>query len=457
MAIAVETDRDMGADAAERAALRAFVRAVRSSRGYREHLAGLGVHAERVRRLSDVPYLDKRTVFSGPIAPWLEGGRIDGAAELLTSSGQSGHFSVGVTSRWERRGLERTADEALRALGAGEHTSTLLLNCLPMGIAVPTRLATVATPSVHLEMALEMLRTLAPDFDRTVVLAEPVFLKELAETGVRADGPGFGRHVTACFVGGEWVSESWRRHVSSLFGFEGEGRRARAGVLISMGAAELGLHALFETPALREARRALDGAEARRALFGDDPGYTPTLLRWEPTRLHLEERRHDDGTRTVVCTTLVRRLLPLVRYDLDDLGHIVPAEILNRELEWRGSPVRVDGPVLALWGRRGAEARGDGWSVRPERIKCGLFATAAHAARLTGRFHVAPGADGEPVLHAQLRDDAAGDAALAQSLGALVSAAAGAAGRAELHPLRTYPFHDAGDFQHKPAYARRGA
>lgn len=448
-----------GADAAERAALRAFLRTVRASQGYRDHLAGLGIRPEAVRRLADVPYLDKRTVFGGPIAPWLEGGRIDGAAELLTSSGQSGHFSVGVTSRWERRALERTADESLRALGAGEHTSTLLLNCLPMGIAVPTRIATVATPSVHLEMALEMLRSLAPDFDRTVVLAEPVFLKELAETGVRTGGAAFGRHVAACFVGGEWVSESWRRHVSSLFGFEAEAAtdRVRPGVMISMGAAELGLHALYETPQLRAARRALDGAEARRDLFGRDPGYTPTLLRWEPTRLHLEERLHDDGARTVVCTTLVRRLLPLVRYDLEDLADIVPAEALNRALEWRGCPGCVDGPVLALWGRRGAEARGDGWTVRPERIKCALFDTPAQAARVTGRFHVVPGPCGEPVLHVQLREGERPDDRLARALAALVSAAAGAEGRAELHGLRAYPFHHAGDFQHKPAYAGRGA
>ena len=137
----------------------------------------------------------------------------------LTSSGQTGLFSMGVTSRSERRAQERTLDLALRQLGASEESPTLVLNCLPMGISIPTRLATVATPSVHLEMALELLDRAGSGFDRVVIAAEPLFLKEMGETALREKGPGFADRVVACFVGGEWVAECWRRYVSGLFGF----------------------------------------------------------------------------------------------------------------------------------------------------------------------------------------------------------------------------------------------
>lgn len=439
--------------AAERAALRSFRRAALASRGYRAHLERLGVDHREVARLSEVPYTDKRSVFGDDLEMWLDGGRVADAAELLTSSGQTGQFSVGVTSRSERRAQERAMDAVVRSLGGGEDSSTLLINCLPMGIAVPTRLATVATPSVHLEMAVEILVRAGARFDRVVIAAEPLFLKELAETALRAHGPAFGERVVACFVGGEWVAESWRRYVSELFGFSAV-PGPRVGVMVSMGAAEVGVHVLHETPALRAARRALDTPLTRRSLFGRDPGYSPTLFTWDPNRYYVEERRHDDGASTLVLTALTRRLLPLVRYDLDDEATIVGADAANRELERQGSELRLDGPAVAIWGRRGAAVHGRGWSLRPEIVKEGLFATAAHAGALTGRFRIAADGDG-PVLHVQLRDGARPGPGIESALGHTTSAATGRTAAVVVHAYRDYPFHEAGDFQHKPLYLER--
>lgn len=440
--------------AGERAALRTFRRAALTSRGYRAHLERLGVDHRLVTRLAQVPYTDKRSVFGDHIDFWLDGGHVSDAAELLTSSGSTGLFSVGVTSRSERRAQERTFDAVLRSLGGGEDSTTLLLNCLPMGISIPTRLATVATPSVHLEMAVELLARAGSSFDRVIIAAEPVFLKELAETALRERGPGFAEQVVACFVGGEWVAESWRRYVSQLFGFPEE-TSSRVGLMVSMGAAEVGMHVLHETPAVRDARSALDSPAARRALFGRDPGYTPTLLQWDPNRLFVEERAHDDGTSTLVLTALTRRLLPLVRYDLDDEAQLVDAEAVNAELARQGSELRLDRPLVALWGRRGSQVTGAGWSLRPELVKEGLFATAAHAGALTGRFRIAA-ESGSPVLHVQLREGVAPGPGIDSALRHMATTAAGAPATVRVHSYRDYPYHEAGDFQHKPAYVQKG-
>ncbi|MEQ9093830.1 MAG: hypothetical protein RLN63_06955, partial [Miltoncostaeaceae bacterium] len=237
-----------GVETGERAALRTFRAAARGAAGYQAHLAAHGIDPAAVSRLDEVPYTDKRSVFAGDIGRWITGGRVTDAAELLTSSGQSGLFSVGITSHAERRAQERAIDATLRSLGAGEDGGTLLMNCLPMGISVPTGIATVATPSVHVEVAVEMLVRAGAGFERVIIAAEPLFLKELGETALHRHGPGFGERVVACFVGGEWVAESYRRYVSALFGFPADARD-RPGVLISMGAAEAGLHLLTETPA----------------------------------------------------------------------------------------------------------------------------------------------------------------------------------------------------------------
>src|SRR6266545_4405283 len=102
----------------------------------------------------------------------------------MTSSGQSGAFSVGLTSPAEQRAQGRLADEVLRSLGASPDSPTLLLNCLPMGIGAPP--------------------------------------------------------ATFAFVGGEWVAESLRGYVSGVVGLP-DPAAPGPGVLVSMGAAEIGL------------------------------------------------------------------------------------------------------------------------------------------------------------------------------------------------------------------------
>ncbi len=435
----------------ERAALRAFRHAALSSRAYRAHLERHGIDHRNVTRLSEVPFTDKRTVFTDDIDDWLDGGRVSDAAELLASSGSSGLFSVGVTSRSEHRSQERAIDSALRALGAGDDTTTLLLNCLPMGITIPTRLATVATPSVHIEMAVELLARAGTRFDRVVIAAEPLFLKEFGETALRSRGAGFAERVAACFVGGEWISESWRDYVSELFGFPASATRERPGVLISMGAAEMGLHALVETPALRLARGICDTADARLRVFGEDRGYAPSIFTWDPKRFHMEERVHEDGVHTLVVTALGRRLLPLVRYDLDDEALLIDPRVIDAELARAGIDMRAAGPVAAVWGRNGSAISGPGWTLRPEAVKEGLFKMAAHAAVLTGRFRIMAG-DGLPEVHVQLRDRARPSPGLTQALAEMASTTAGVPALIRVHEYREYPFHEAGDFQHKAVY-----
>lgn len=432
------------------AGLAAFEDAVSVSAGYRAWLEHQGVDPARTTNIEQVPYLEKRDVFGADLGAWITGRGPTGAAELLTSSGHSGAFAVGVTSRAELHGLQVATDAALRALGAGEERSTLLLNCLPMGISVPTTIATVATPSVHLEMAEELVERFGPDFDLVVVLAEPVFCKEFAERLFAAHGSAWSADRLACVVGGEWVSESWRRYVSGLLGLGPVQDQGTGGILISMGAAELGLHLLFETSDLRSIRSVLADSGPQRDLFGHHWGYTPTLFTFDPSRLHIEERAHPEGVSTLVVTPLTRRLLPLVRYDLGDVGEVIPAERLNDRLEVLGSPHRVDGPVVACWGRRSAGLVLGGQVVRPELIKQRLFSSFAEAAVLTGRFYLEQRPD--PVLHVQLRPATIATPRLAADLGAFLGDVAGTAVRVVVHPYDAYPFHQPGDYQHKPAY-----
>jgi phenylacetate-CoA ligase len=434
----------------QQAALDAFKDAASRSPGYRAWLGERGINPETITAIEEVPYLVKQDVFSGDVNTWLVGGRVSGAAELLTSSGRGGMFSVGVSSRAEHQALEATADAALRAFGASEDSSTLLLNCLPMGIAVPTTIATVATPSVHLEMAQEIYERLGPDFDRVIVLAEPIFLKEFAERLYSSHGEPWSAAATNYIVGGEWVSESWRSYVGGLLGMAGPMDFFAPGILISMGAAELGLNLLFETPQLRALRSILDTTDHGASLVREGLGFTPTLFGYDPERLFIEERRHDDDATTLAFTALGRRLLPLVRYDLRDMAELVPADRVNAAFAAAELPFTVDGPIVAFWGRQADTIQLGGRKIRPERIKQRIFALAAEAAVLTGRFFVDTNVG--PTLHLQLRPRTVATPNLEADWVQFLHELTGADCTVAIHEHDRYPFHAAGDFQHKPVY-----
>ncbi len=437
-------------DPVRRAAVAAFKRAASGSHGYRDWLAGQGVDPGRIGDIHDVPYLVKQDVFGGDVGPWLVGGRLSDAAELLTSSGRGGMFSIGVSSRADLAAGEVTTDAALRAFGASEDSPTLLLNCLPMGINVPTTLATVATPSVHLEMAQEIYERLGPGFDRIIVLAEPLFLKEFGEQLSESHGGPWLAAPTICVVGGEWVSESWRTHVGRLLGPTDSPSTGAAVVLVSMGAAELGLNLLFETGELYALRSVLARTDHGAALLGRPVDYTPSLFAFDPERMLIEERSHADGSTTLAFTTLDDRLLPLIRYDLGDLAEFVPADRVAAALDGIGIPAVSDQPIVAFWGRRSDGVDLDGASVRPEQIKEQLFSDSAVAAAVTGRFSVQGGA--EPVLHLQLRKGMESPRELVSAFVQPLTESTGAHFTVSVHAYDRYPFHEAGDFQHKPVY-----
>ena len=85
----------------------------------------------------------------------------------------------------------------------------------------------------------------------------------------------------------------------------------------------------------------------------------------------------------------------------------------------------------------------------------GLFTTAALAVALTGRFRIAA-EGGLPALHVQLRDGVVATPGMEKALALMTRVVSGAPeARVTVHGYRDYPFHEAGDFQHKPAYVER--
>lgn len=386
------------------------------------------------------PTTSKSDAFGAGLSAWLPPGPIAGAEEVITSSGLGGTFSLGLVPLGASRALADEVDGILAGLGADEDEPGMLVNCLPQGISVPAGRAVHASCGTSVEAALAILRDVAPRQGACLLVGEPVLLKELIERGA-ASGPGWAPERLLVVTGGEWVAESLRRHLEALLPSGGPG------ILVSCGAAELGLHAFAEDPGLRRLRGALaDAPELRTELLGRDPGFAPLVLGYDPERLLVE--RPPEGESRLIVTTLDERPFPLVRYDLGDDAVRVDADLARGIAAREGLPESSADALIAHSGRAGRDSTEvAGPSV--ELVKEALFQDSGWALALTGRFRLTIGPRGRE-LDLELHDPPPADAVppeveiLRDRL---------EVDRVRLLPTKAYPHHSGGHGR-KPQYRR---
>src|SRR3954462_13972734 len=128
--------------------LPAFRRAA-SSIAYQQLLEESSVSVDSITDLAAFtargPVLTKENTFGRFALPDLIApGVLGEMAEVLTSSGHSGRFSFGVITRRQLSGAGAFVDDAMDAAFQVRSRRTLAINCLPMGVNVPSERMTVA-------------------------------------------------------------------------------------------------------------------------------------------------------------------------------------------------------------------------------------------------------------------------------------------------------------------------
>lgn len=385
-----------GPDTAARV-LAAFRRAAERVPAYRILLAEAGVEAATVRTLADfarVPVLEKSGTFRRfPIAELCVDGEPGRLGAVLTSSGHSGIFAFGLTAAEAVPATTAWIDDLLDHLFHVRTQRTLLINCLPMGVKVPTLACTLAETSVRPDMAVGLVRAFAAHFAQIILVGEAAFLKHVLESGRRGgvDWRSLRVHVIA---GEEPLAENARAYLESILGI-GAGRTDEGMVVSSMGVAELGLNLFSEVPppgVLVPLRRLLHcRADLRHALFGP-VDWVPSLFTYDPRRIHVEF----DRQRRLLVTMLGEEVrVPLVRYATGDRGRVLvlPPEV-RPALTAAGLPWQVLAalPIVAIEGR-GEHALAGAAAVYPEAIKEGLYREPALAELTTANFRLVSGAE----------------------------------------------------------------
>ena len=281
----------------EAAVLEAFQSAAREVPAYAGLLNRHGVDLaavtdiESFRRL--VPLTDKHNTFlAHPIHQLCRGGSLKGIKSIVPSSGHSGTFAFSVDTPEGGELAAKGADLAFEyVLGISERP-TLVVNCYPMGLQVPTSMA-VANAGVNADVAI--VKSFASDFDQLIIVSQPLFVKKLLEDGF-AQGVDWKRLRTTVVAGGEGFVESWRTYISGLLGIEDPDNPTTQFVASSMGAGELGLNLFHEVPeTIRIIRRAYRDPALRQALFGEGVTHTPHFFVYYPMGLRLTGRPERRG------------------------------------------------------------------------------------------------------------------------------------------------------------------
>lgn len=319
------------------------------------------------------------------------------------SSGSTGEPTFWPRSAMDEYPVAVRFEQVFRDAFKAHERKTLAVVCFAMGTWVGGMFTTfclralaekgyrlmIVTPGNKPDEILRNVERLAPDFEQTVLLGYPPFLKEVIDAG-RARGLDWGRFNLCLVLAGEVFSETWRELVAERAGVSDLSAFAAS----LYGTADAGVLAQ-ETPFSVAVRRFLS---ARPDLAKDIFGETrlPTLCQYDPTNRYFEVI---DGTLAFSGDNGV----PLIRYHIADRGGILPYDDMLAKLKAAGFEIPAGThrrqPFVWVFGRANFTISYFGANIFPETVSLGLEQPAVRGF-VTGKFvmEVKEGLTGKPAF-----------------------------------------------------------
>jgi phenylacetate-CoA ligase len=373
--------------AAQAQALDLFHSVARDVPAYRSFLAEHHVDPAAVTSFAQfarLPLIDKRNYHSRyPLRDLCRHGQLEANDFVAVSSGSTGQPAFWPRSFVDELTVARRFEQAFHDSFRADQRRTLAVVCFALGtwvggmfttsccrhLAARGYPLTVLSPGNNVGEILRVVERLAPEFEQTVLLGYPPFLKDVIDAG-RANGLDWSHYRPRLVMAGEVFSEEWRTLVG-----ERTGSNEPCFDSVSLyGTADAGVLG-NETPLSVSIRRYLASQpEAARELFGESR--LPTLVQYDPRARFFE----------VVDRTLVfsgDNGIPLIRYHIADSGGVVPYHRMIEFLAERGfDPTRQIGaasdrgvrplPFVYVFGRADFTISYFGANVYPENVTVGL-------------------------------------------------------------------------------------
>ena len=220
--------------------------------------------------------------------------------------------------------------------GIPQQESTLVVICFSMGAWVAgnftlyacrhvSRLGyknlTSVTPGIEREDIFNILRTLTPNYKNLVLAGYHPFLMDIVceakKRGVKLPDSIYA--LTA----GDKFSEEWRQSFLSEIG-----QKAPWRVVNIYGCADAGILGYETRASIALRTNAAQNTELYRSLFGLENNI-PALVQYNPDQVYFESV----GDELVLTAETV---IPLVRYNIHDIGHVYTSSQINQMLQEHG-------------------------------------------------------------------------------------------------------------------------
>jgi phenylacetate-CoA ligase len=433
---------ETGDGAAEALAL--FRTVAREVPAYRTLLTEQRIDPDSIRTATDfarLPLLDKKNYnrrFS--LDDLVMGGKLTRCDFFAVSSGSTGEPTFWPRAQADEFPVATRFEQVFHDAFGAQEKRTLAVICFALGTWVGGMFTSAcmrhlsakgypvvtATPGNKIDEILRVVQRLSPQFEQTVLLGYPPFLKEVVDAG-RSQGLDWSPFKVKLVMAGEVFSETWRDLVAERLGAE-DPLRFGASIYGTADAGVLGQ----ETPVSIAIRRFLaERPEAAQALFGDTR--LPTLCQYDPTARYFESLPSDGGGSSLAFSGW--NGVPLVRYHIADRGGILAYDAMlarMRDLgcdpvatvKNTGGPEPRRQPFVWVFGRTDFTVSFFGANVFPETISLGLEQPEVRA-RVTGKFvmQVKEGsADDKPRLTVavELANGASGDEAFVEAVAAAI-------------------------------------
>jgi phenylacetate-CoA ligase len=366
------------------AAVALFHRVAGSVPAYRDFLGRNGVDPAAVRTAADFERLPLTTKENYqrryPLPQLCRDGRLEGCDMIAVSSG-----STGQPAYWPRFVTDELAvtarfEQVFHDSFAADRRRTLAVVCFPLGtwvgglytcaccrhLAAKGYPITVVAPGNDLDEILRVVPELAPQFDQTVLLGYPPFLKAVIDTG-RARGLDWSPYKIKLVLAGEVFSEEWRDLVAERAGMARPAYDSAA----LYGTADAGVLG-NETALSVTIRRFLAASpQAAQALFGEPR--LPTLVQYDPYQRFFETH---EGTLVFSGDNGI----PLIRYHIADEGGVVGYDDMLAFCAEHGFDPLAAGldrgvrrmPFVYVFGRSHFTVSYFGANIYPENVTVGL-------------------------------------------------------------------------------------
>lgn len=313
---------------------------------------------------------------------------INDLASILTSSGHgAGGFAFGLSTKEQLRESPFLIDLGLELAFEVDRFTTLLINCLPMGVTFQSNVVCVANVSVREDMAVAIVESAGSMFEQIIIVGDPLFLKKFFDYAT-IKSIEWRKYRVNIVLGEETFSENFRTYLASKLQIDLNEPKVGA-IISSMGAGELGLNLFTESRETVFLRRFLASrTDLLPTLFGGGQASTvlPTFLTYSPLRIYVEVADQDNfGIGDLVITVLDPcAAIPMIRYKTGDRAAKIDFRALKNKLASLDLP-EPKLPIIALFGRaKDLLPNGD----HVDHYKAAMYQSAEVADCLAGAFRL---------------------------------------------------------------------